>query len=41
MSGYTDDTVVHHGIPDEGTEFIQKPVTPDALMRRVREVLGT
>ena len=40
MSGYTDDTVVHHGILDEGIEFLQKPVTPDALMRRIREVLG-
>jgi two-component system, cell cycle sensor histidine kinase and response regulator CckA len=39
MSGYTDDTVVHHGTLAEGMEFIQKPITPDALMRRIREVL--
>jgi PAS domain S-box-containing protein len=40
MSGYTADTVVHHGVLDENIEFVQKPITPDVLMRRVRDVLG-
>lgn len=39
MSGYTDDAVVRHGIMDKDIEFLQKPFTPDGLLRRVDEVL--
>ncbi len=41
MSGYTDDTVVHHGVLDQGIAYLQKPIVPDALTKKVREVLDT
>jgi CheY-like chemotaxis protein len=40
MSGYTDDTVVHQGALENGTEFIQKPFTPDQLAIKVQEMLA-
>jgi CheY-like chemotaxis protein len=40
-SGYTDDAVVHHGVLERDMDFIQKPFTPNALAKKVRQVLDT
>jgi PAS domain S-box-containing protein len=39
MSGYTDDAVTRHGVLEPGSTYLQKPFTPDAIARKVREVL--
>jgi len=38
-SGYTADAIVRHGVSAAAVAFIQKPMSPPALARKVREVL--
>jgi CheY-like chemotaxis protein len=39
MSGYTDEVIAHHGMLAPGVYLIQKPFGPDALARKVRDML--
>jgi two-component system, cell cycle sensor histidine kinase and response regulator CckA len=40
LSGYTEDAIVHEGVLEAGTAFLQKPFTLHTLARKVREMLG-
>jgi two-component system cell cycle sensor histidine kinase/response regulator CckA len=39
MSGYTDNTIAHHGVLDPGATFLQKPFSSLTLTHQVRAVL--
>jgi two-component system, cell cycle sensor histidine kinase and response regulator CckA len=40
MSGYSSNVIVHHGVLDEGVQFIQKPFSLIDLARKVREAIS-
>ena len=39
MSGFDPDHLKNHGTQNLGCEFLKKPFTPEALLRKVRETL--
>ncbi|MGO9016619.1 MAG: PAS domain S-box protein [Dissulfurispiraceae bacterium] len=39
ISGYTEDIIMGKGLLKSDTELIPKPISPDSLLRKVREVL--
>ncbi|OPZ58856.1 MAG: Blue-light-activated protein [Deltaproteobacteria bacterium ADurb.Bin510] len=41
MSGYPAELIAHHGVIDEGVNFLQKPFTAKVLASKVREVLDS
>lgn len=41
MSGYTDKTIVDRGVLVREANFIEKPFTPESLIRKIREVLDS
>ncbi len=41
MSGYAGAAIIKNGVLKPGTAFLQKPITPDTLARKVREVLDS
>jgi PAS domain S-box-containing protein len=41
MSGYTESTIVHHGMVEPGVTLLLKPFTLSALAHKVREVLDS
>ncbi|MGZ8447894.1 MAG: ATP-binding protein, partial [Candidatus Deferrimicrobiaceae bacterium] len=40
MSGYSEDATERFGDLDDGRDFLQKPITPTNLSRKVREILS-
>lgn len=39
MSGYTDKTIMDHGVLTPGTPFVEKPIVPAVLVDKIREFL--
>lgn len=39
MSGYPAEVIAHHGVLDDGVEFLQKPFTVRTMTEKVRQVL--
>jgi two-component system cell cycle sensor histidine kinase/response regulator CckA len=41
ISGYADESILRHGMLEPGSKFLSKPFLPEALARKIREVLDT
>jgi DNA-binding response OmpR family regulator len=39
MSGYTDNVIDRHDLIDTGAAYLEKPFGPDALAKKVRQLL--
>ncbi len=39
MSGYTDGAIVRHGVLEPGIAFLPKPIAPQSLLLKIRELL--
>jgi len=39
MSGHADDAILRHGIQTSAVAFIEKPIEPDTLLAKLREIL--
>jgi two-component system cell cycle sensor histidine kinase/response regulator CckA len=41
VSGYTDNAIAEHGVPDPGVALLQKPFSVESLLQKVKQVLTT
>jgi len=39
ISGYTADVIAHHGVLDDGMQFLQKPFSMEALAEKIRGII--
>ena len=41
MSGYTNNAIVHHGVLDDGVNFIQKPFAMNDFAEKIKKILAS
>jgi hypothetical protein len=41
MSGFSENALGHHGVLESIHPFLQKPFSPEALARKIRETLAS